>query len=51
MESSGIPGQIQLSPSTHELLDDRYRCEPRGPIQVKGKEEMRPYPLLSRDPG
>jgi adenylate cyclase len=46
MESSGLPGEIQLAPSTYELLRDRYRCRPRGPVQVKGKDEMITFLLL-----
>ncbi len=48
MESSGLPGEIQVSPSTYELLRDRYRCQPRGPVQVKGKAEMITFLLLGR---
>lgn len=48
MESSGLPGEIQLAPSTYELLRDRYGCERRGPVQVKGKAEMMTYVLLGR---
>jgi class 3 adenylate cyclase len=48
MESSGLPGEIQLAPSTYELLRDRYRCQPRGPVQVKGKAEMITFLLLGR---
>jgi class 3 adenylate cyclase len=50
MESSGVAGQIQLAPSTYELIRDRYRCEPRGPVPVKGKgkDEMLTFLLLQR---
>ncbi len=37
MESTGIPGVIQVSRSVYEQLDERYDFEPRGPIEVKGK--------------
>jgi class 3 adenylate cyclase/sensor histidine kinase YesM len=37
MESTGIPGAIQVSRSVYEQLDKRYDFEPRGPIEVKGK--------------
>ena len=47
MESSGVPGAIQVSPSTYELLKDRYVCEPRGPIEVKGKSEMATWLLIA----
>jgi adenylate cyclase len=48
MESSGLPGEIQLAPATYELVRDRYRCQPRGPVQVKGKSEMITFLLLER---
>jgi class 3 adenylate cyclase len=40
MESHGIPGEIQVSQSTWELLKDDYELESRGPISVKGKGSM-----------
>ena len=43
MESEGVPGSIQVSPVTYELIRDKYVCEPRGVIQVKGKGEMNTY--------
>ncbi len=51
MESSGIPGQIQVSASTCELIRDRFACQPRGVISVKGKGEMETYLLVSRAVG
>jgi guanylate cyclase len=48
MESSGVAGEIQVAPSTYELLRDHYRCRPRGPVQVKGKAEMMTFLLLGR---
>ncbi len=48
MESSGVPGAIQVSPSTHELLKGAYVCEPRGPIPVKGKSEMETWLLIAK---
>jgi adenylate cyclase len=48
MESSGLSGEIQLAPSTYELLRDAYRCRPRGPVPVKGKDEMITFLLLGR---
>ena len=48
MESGGIPGSIQISPSSHELLKHEFVCEPRGLIDVKGKEPMETYFLISR---
>ncbi len=48
MESQGLPGFIQVSSTTYELLRDRYVFEERSPIQVKGKGEMVTYLLTSR---
>lgn len=51
MESGGIPGHIQVSAPTYELIKDRFVCDPRGPIAVKGKGEMDAYILVSRRVG
>jgi adenylate cyclase len=48
MESAGIPGAIQVSAATHELINDRFVCEPRGVIGVKGKGQMEAYLLIAR---
>jgi len=47
MESHGEPGKIQMRDATNELLEDRFVCEPRGTIDVKGKGPMRTWWLLS----
>jgi guanylate cyclase len=51
MESHGVPGSIQVSGATHELLRDAYVCERRGTVDVKGKGEMETYFLLARRDG
>jgi class 3 adenylate cyclase len=48
MESSGLPGRIQVTASIHERLRDRYRFEERGAIEVKGKGQMQVYVLVGR---
>ncbi len=48
MESEGVPGAIQVTQSTYELIRDRFVCQPRGAIAVKGKEDMSTYLLLAR---
>ncbi|MGL5059504.1 MAG: adenylate/guanylate cyclase domain-containing protein [Microcoleus sp.] len=48
MESQGIPGKIQVSDATYQLLHDRYLFEKRGTIDVKGKGEMIVYLLVDR---
>jgi len=48
MESSGLPGAIQVTEATYELIKDGFACEPRGPVEVKGKSTMETYLLVSR---
>jgi len=48
MESHGIPGQIQISDTTYELIRNNFICEPRGIINVKGKGSMKTYLLMRR---
>lgn len=48
MESHGIPGEIQISETTYEIIKDNFLCEPRGSINVKGKGYMRTYLLKGR---
>ncbi|HBB31772.1 MAG TPA: diguanylate cyclase [Cyanobacteria bacterium UBA8803] len=48
MESQGLPGCIQVTQTTYELLKDEYLFEEREPILVKGKGEMTTYLLVGR---
>ena len=48
MESEGIPGSIQVTPATFELIQDDFVCEPRGVVSVKGKGDMNTYILISK---
>ncbi|HEX4743124.1 MAG TPA: adenylate/guanylate cyclase domain-containing protein [Candidatus Limnocylindria bacterium] len=50
MESHGIPGRIQLTEATYDLIKDRFECEPRGTIEVKGKGLMRTWYLVRERP-
>jgi class 3 adenylate cyclase len=50
METTGAPGCIQVTQRTRDLLEQRYRFQQRGRIQVKGKGEMTTY-FLSGRPG
>jgi len=45
MESSGVPGRIQVAPSTHALLSDEFDWEERQGVEVKGMGEMTTYLL------
>ena len=40
MESNGTPGEIQITRSTYELIQDAFVCTPRGTIPIKGKGEI-----------
>jgi class 3 adenylate cyclase len=48
MESEGVPGAIQISAATYQLIKDDYVCEARGLIPVKGKGDLETYLLISR---
>ncbi|MDJ1176318.1 adenylate/guanylate cyclase domain-containing protein [Roseofilum capinflatum] len=43
MESSGMPGKIQVSEQFYERLQDQFEFEERGIISVKGKGKMKTY--------
>ena len=40
MESHGVPGKIQLTRATYELIQADFECTPRGVVDVKGKGQM-----------
>jgi PAS domain S-box-containing protein len=46
MESSGIPGRIQVTQQMYERLKDKFEFEERGAIVVKGKGKMTTYWLI-----
>ncbi|MFN2202625.1 MAG: adenylate/guanylate cyclase domain-containing protein [Caldilineaceae bacterium] len=48
MESHGVPGRIQVSQRTRDLVNDHYLLEPRGVVNIKGKGEMSTYLLTCR---
>ena len=50
MESHSLPGMIQVSPSTHALLADKFILEERGQIDVKSRGFMSTYRLVGRKP-
>jgi adenylate cyclase len=43
MESYGLPGCVHVSAATRLALGDRFRFEPRSPLEVKGKGSMETY--------
>jgi class 3 adenylate cyclase len=48
MESHSLPGMIQVSGSTYELLADKFVFEERGTIDVKNRGLMATYRLIKR---
>ena len=46
MESTGVPGRVQVTESTYRALRDLFELEERGPIEVKGKGQMSTYLLI-----
>lgn len=47
MQSHGVPGKIQVTCETQELLKNNFLLEPRGRIEVKSKGEMETWFLVS----
>lgn len=43
MESSGVPGNVNISQATFELVKDFFECEHRGKIPAKNKGELDMY--------
>ncbi|MEQ9550747.1 MAG: adenylate/guanylate cyclase domain-containing protein [Coleofasciculus sp. G3-WIS-01] len=48
MESSGLPGKIQVTAATKKRLQDQYVFEERGARVVKGKGKMTSYWLIGK---
>ncbi len=47
MEKTGLPGTIQVSEATYQLLKANHILESRGLIEIKGKGEVNTYLLKS----
>jgi class 3 adenylate cyclase/lipopolysaccharide biosynthesis regulator YciM len=43
MESSGIPGKVNISGQTYHLIKDEFNCTFRGKIEAKNKGEIDMY--------
>jgi adenylate cyclase len=48
LESSGLPGRIQLSEQAAALLDGQFVVQERGTVELKGKGCMKTYWLIGR---
>jgi guanylate cyclase len=49
MESQGVPGKIQITQATYDLLKDEFVCEPHGLVNVKGKGQMETWLLVGKN--
>ncbi len=43
METAGEPGKINISGQTYQLIKDKFKCSPRGKIEVKNKGLVEMY--------
>lgn len=43
MESAGEVGRVNISGATHVLIRDKFACEYRGRLPIKGKEDAEMY--------
>jgi adenylate cyclase len=48
MESSGVPGQIQVTRNVYDRLKENFALESRGVIEVKGKGEIETWLLQGK---
>lgn len=48
MESHGVVNSIQLTENTYKYLKDKYLCEERETIEVKGKGKVKVYLLKGK---
>ena len=46
LESAGVPGKVNISAFTYDLIKDQFDCEYRGKIDAKGKGEIDMYFVL-----
>lgn len=43
MESSGLPGEVNISGATYEIVKDHFKCKHRGKVSAKNKGEIDMY--------
>ncbi len=48
METNSLPGHINISNATYELIKDRFLCTEREEIEVKGKGKMKMYFVVDK---
>jgi guanylate cyclase len=49
MESHGVPGAVQVTETTRQLVGDDFECTPRGTIDVRGKGALPVWLVAERD--
>jgi class 3 adenylate cyclase len=49
MESTGVPGRLQVTSETRERLAGAYRLERRGIIEIKGKGPLETWFVAGRN--
>lgn len=49
MESHGLPGKIQVTESTYQLIQSKFEFNNRGTIDVKGIGPVQSYILISKN--
>ena len=49
MESSGIPGKIQVTAAVYDRLKDKFLLKKRGAVEIKVKRETIVYLLVGRN--
>jgi guanylate cyclase 2F len=50
MESTGIPGRVQISRDTYARIHDQFQFEERNDIEVKGKGIVTTYLVIDNTP-
>ena len=45
LQEQGVPGRIHVSEATWRLVADRFECEPRGVIALRGHGEMSTFTI------
>jgi adenylate cyclase len=50
MESHGTSGVIQITRNTFDLVSERFDCQARGPIEVKGVGRVEAWSVTGRTP-
>lgn len=48
MDSTGVPGRIQVGEDCLHILNKQYEFEQRGVVYVKGKDNMNVYLLTGK---